>query len=82
MDEREQYHKDPPPPVGASPRGGGDGRRLCDVPVLRDQLPDYEELGEDGLRDRSSAPLNSPNAASTEVVGKIVYLRQHYHFGR
>ena len=41
----------------------------------------YEELGEDGLRDRSSAPLHSPNATNAEVVGKIVYLRQHYHFG-
>jgi transposase InsO family protein len=41
----------------------------------------YEEHGEDGLRDRSSVPLNSPNATSAEVVGKIMYLRQHYHFG-
>jgi transposase len=41
----------------------------------------YEELGEDGLRDRSSAPLHSPNATDVEVVGKIIYLRQHYHFG-
>jgi transposase InsO family protein len=41
----------------------------------------YEELGEDGLRDGSSKPLHSPNATSGEVVGKIVYLRRHYHFG-
>src|SRR6516165_10291612 len=41
----------------------------------------YEEHGEEGLRDRSSAPLNSPNATSADVVGKIMYLRQHYHFG-
>ena len=41
----------------------------------------YEELGEEGLRDGSSRPLNSPNATPAEVVGKIVYLRQHYHFG-
>ena len=27
------------------------------------------------------APLHSPNATKTEVVGKIIYLRQHYHFG-
>jgi transposase len=41
----------------------------------------YEELGEDGLRDGSSKPLHSPNETSGEVVGKIVYLRRHYHFG-
>ena len=41
----------------------------------------YEERGEDGLRDRSSAPLHSPNATNAEVVGKIIYLRQNYHFG-
>jgi len=41
----------------------------------------YEELGEDGLRDGSSRPLRSPNATSNEVVGKIIYLRQNYHFG-
>ena len=41
----------------------------------------YEEDGEHGLRDRSSQPHYSPNATSTEVVGKIMYLRQHYHFG-
>ena len=42
----------------------------------------FEELGEDGLRDGSSVPLHCPNATKTEVVGKILYLRQHYHFGR
>jgi hypothetical protein len=26
-------------------------------------------------------PQVSPNATRTEVVGKIIYLRQHYHFG-
>jgi len=41
----------------------------------------YEELGEQGLRDRSRRPHVSPNATSEEVVGKIVYLRQTYHFG-
>jgi transposase InsO family protein len=41
----------------------------------------YEELGEEGLRDGSSRPHHSPGATHTEVVGKIVYLRQHYHFG-
>jgi transposase InsO family protein len=41
----------------------------------------YEELGEDGLRDRSSKPLHSPNATCVEVVGKIMYLRRSYHFG-
>jgi transposase InsO family protein len=41
----------------------------------------YRELGVVGLRDRSRRPLNSPNATESEVVGKVVYLRQHYHFG-
>ncbi len=41
----------------------------------------YEEEGVDGLRDRSRRPLHSPTATKTEVVGKIIHLRQHYHFG-
>jgi transposase InsO family protein len=41
----------------------------------------YDADGLDGLRDRSSRPQASPNATRTEVVGKIIYLRQHYHFG-
>ena len=41
----------------------------------------YEELGEEELRDGSSAPLNCPNATKPEVVSRIVYLRSHYHFG-
>lgn len=41
----------------------------------------FDELGEEGLRDRSSAPPTSPNITSTDVAGKIVYLRQSYHFG-
>jgi len=36
---------------------------------------------EEGLRDGSSRPLVSPGATKTEIVGKIIYLRQHYHFG-
>lgn len=41
----------------------------------------YEEHGPEGLRDRSRRPRVSPNATKAEVVGKIVYLRQSYHFG-
>jgi transposase InsO family protein len=41
----------------------------------------YEELGVEGLRERSRRPRVSPNATSTEVVGKIIYLRRSYHFG-
>jgi transposase-like protein len=41
----------------------------------------YDTHGLDGLRDRSHRPRVSPNATHTEVVGKIIYLRQHYHFG-
>ena len=41
----------------------------------------YEEEGEEGLRERSRRPLTSPNATQAEVVGKIIYLRRHYHQG-
>jgi transposase InsO family protein len=41
----------------------------------------YDELGEEGLRPRSTRPAASPNATHTDVVGKILYLRQNYHFG-
>ena len=37
--------------------------------------------GVDGLRDRSRRPLCSPEATNVEVVGKVIYLRQNYHFG-
>ena len=36
----------------------------------------YNAHGLDGLRDRSHRPRISPNATRTEVVGKIIYLRQ------
>ena len=41
----------------------------------------YEELGLAGLRDRSRKPHHSPYATPEEVVGKVVHLRQLYHFG-
>ena len=41
----------------------------------------YEEQGLEGLRDRSRRPHVIPHATKPEVVSKIVYLRQHYHFG-
>jgi transposase len=41
----------------------------------------YDQHGLEGLRDRSHRPQVSPNATRTEVVGKIIYLRQHDHFG-
>ena len=41
----------------------------------------YHADGLDGLRDRSHRPQVSPNATRTEVVGKLIYLRQHDHFG-
>jgi transposase InsO family protein len=44
-------------------------------------LQRYEEEGEEGLRERSRRPLTSPNATQAEVVGKIIYLRRHYHQG-
>jgi transposase InsO family protein len=41
----------------------------------------YEAEGLVGLRARSRRPHHSPNATSTEIVGKIIHLRQNYHFG-
>src|SRR6188768_408629 len=41
----------------------------------------YEEFGEAGLGDRARAPQRSPRATPPEVVSKILYLRQQYHFG-
>ena len=39
------------------------------------------EHGDAGLGDRPSTPLRSPNATPPEVVSKVLYLRQTYHFG-
>ena len=41
----------------------------------------YEEKGLEGLRDKSCRLHHSPNATRAEGVGKIIYLRQNYHFG-
>jgi transposase InsO family protein len=41
----------------------------------------YRDEGVEGLRDRSRRPKVSPRATPVEVVEKILYLRQHYHFG-
>jgi len=41
----------------------------------------FDEHGDAGLGDRPRAPLRSPNATPSEVVSKILYLRQNYHFG-
>jgi transposase InsO family protein len=41
----------------------------------------YQRYGEEGLKDLSRRPLHSPQATRTEIVAKIVYLRQTYHFG-
>lgn len=50
-------------------------------PTFYKWLHRFEELGEEGLRDRSSAPLRCPNETPADIVGKIIYLRQSYHFG-
>lgn len=41
----------------------------------------YETHGEAGLSDRSRKPHNSPRATPKEIVSKVLYLRQNYHFG-
>jgi transposase InsO family protein len=41
----------------------------------------YDAHGEAGLCDRPCTPQRSPRATPQDVVGKILYLRQRYHFG-
>jgi transposase InsO family protein len=41
----------------------------------------YEIHGESGLCDLSRKPRNSPKETSRDIVSKILYLRQNYHFG-
>jgi len=41
----------------------------------------YERHGEAGLCDRPRVPHRSPNSTPRQVVSKILYLRQRYHFG-
>lgn len=41
----------------------------------------YEAEGLAGLRDRSTRPAHCPHETPVEVVEKIIYLRQNYHFG-
>jgi transposase-like protein len=41
----------------------------------------FDAHGAAGLSDRPSTPHRSPTAMPREVVSKILYLRQHYHFG-
>jgi transposase len=41
----------------------------------------FAEHGEAGLCDRPRRPTRSPHATPKEVVSKILYLRQNYHFG-
>jgi transposase InsO family protein len=41
----------------------------------------HAKHGAVGLADRSRAPRLSPRATPPEVVSKVLYLRQNYHFG-
>src|SRR5437762_13339819 len=41
----------------------------------------HVEHGDAGLCDRPRTPVRSPRATPREVISKILYLRQHYHFG-
>jgi len=42
---------------------------------------DTSAAGDAGLADRPRTPRHSPQAKSSAVVRKILYLRQNYHFG-
>ena len=41
----------------------------------------FEEHGAAGLCDQPRIPRRSPKATPPEVVSKVLYLRQNYHFG-
>ena len=41
----------------------------------------HDAHGDAGLSDRSTRPHRSPRETPTEVVSKVLYLRQNYHFG-
>jgi len=41
----------------------------------------HVEHGDAGLCDRPRTPRRSPRATARDVISKILYLRQHYHFG-
>jgi transposase-like protein len=41
----------------------------------------YQADGLTGLRDRPQGPHHYPRATPPEIVGKVLYLRQHYHVG-
>src|SRR5207302_7245568 len=41
----------------------------------------YEQLGAEGVRDRSQRPLVGPSATKAQVGGTRPYLRQNCHFG-
>lgn len=53
---------------------------ICRVAFYRWQAR-YQHEGIAGLRDRSRRPHHSPRTTQAEVIGKIIYLRQHYHMG-
>jgi hypothetical protein len=48
---------------------------------LETPCPRRQDEGITGLRDRSSVPHHCPHATHADIVNKIVYLRQNYHFG-
>ena len=41
----------------------------------------YDAEGPMGLCERHRRPLRSPRAFTHDVISKVLYLRQHYHFG-
>ncbi|MBT2271791.1 helix-turn-helix domain-containing protein [Rhodococcus enclensis] len=41
----------------------------------------FDEEGVEGLNDRSSVPHHQPTKTDPEVIEKILWLRQQYHFG-
>lgn len=62
--------------IAATGRYYGISRQACNRWKRR-----YEEEGLEGLKDRSSEPHHQLNKTDPEVIEKILWLRQQYHFG-
>lgn len=41
----------------------------------------YQQSGVTGLTDQSKRPTNSPRQTDPDIIRKVIYIREHYHFG-
>jgi transposase len=71
--------------AAADSHGGGVTRACRHFGISRKTFYKWkkrsDEHGDAGLCDQPRTPRRSPKATPPEVVSKILYLRQNYHFG-